>query len=65
MAFAYQSNVVDKERSLFHHGIIKILVSYLLGELGDSWESFLLVMSLGKMMSGPNGVPKPGKYLSR
>ena len=48
MACAYQSNVVDKEQSLFHHGIIKILVSYLLGELGYSWESFLPVMSLGK-----------------
>ena len=61
MAYAYQSNVADKEQSLFHHGIIKILVSYLLGELGDYWESFLPLMSLGKMMSGPNGGPKPGK----
>ena len=41
MACAYQSNVGEKERSLFNHGLIKILVSYRLGELGDSWESFL------------------------
>ena len=65
MACAYQSNVADKERSLFHHGIIKILVSYLLGELGDSWESFMPIMSLGKMMSGPDGDPKLGKDVSR
>ena len=37
----YHSNVGDKEQILFHHGIIKIHVSYWLGELGDSWESFL------------------------
>ena len=47
MACAYQSNVGDKEQSLFHHGIIKILVSYQLGELGDSWESFLACNEFG------------------
>ena len=48
MACAYQSNVGDKEQSLFHHGIIKILVSYRLGELGDSWESFLTHNEFGE-----------------
>ena len=48
MACAYQSNVGDKERSLFHRGLIKILVSYRLGELGDSWESFLTRNGFGE-----------------
>ena len=48
MACAYQSNVGEKERSLFHHGLIKILVSYRLGELGDSWESFLARNKFGE-----------------
>ena len=38
----------DKERSLFHHELIKILVSYQLGELGDSWESFLARNEFGE-----------------
>ena len=62
MACAYQSNVGGKEWSLFHHRLMKILVSYWLGELGDSWESFLVrTMSLGKMMSGPDEGPKLGE----
>ena len=48
MACAYQCNVGDKERSLLHHGLIKILVSYRLGELGDSWESFLARNEFGE-----------------
>ena len=38
----------DKEQILFHHGIIKILVSYQLGELGDSWETFLSCNEFGE-----------------
>ena len=58
MAGAYQSNVVDKEWSLFHHGLIKILVSYRLGELGDSWESFLARNEFGENDEWPRWRPK-------
>ena len=58
MAYAYQSNVADKEQSLFHHGIIKILVSYWLGELGDYWESFLTHNEFEKNEEWPRRRPK-------
>ena len=58
MACAYQSNVGDKERSLFHHGLIKILVSYRLRELGDSLESFLARNEFGENEEWPRRRPK-------
>ena len=58
MACTYQINVGDKERSLFHHGLIKILVSYWLGELGDSWESFLTRNGFGENEEWPLRRPK-------
>ena len=58
MACAYQSNVGDKEQILFHHGIIKILVSYQLKELGDSWESFLARDEFGENEEWPQQRPK-------
>ena len=58
MAYTYQINVGDKERSLFHHGLIKILVSYRLGELGDSWESFLTHNWFGENEEWPRRRPK-------
>ena len=42
MTSTYQTNVGDKSRSLFHHGLIKILVSCRLEELGETWDSFLV-----------------------
>ena len=53
MAYTYQINVGDKERNLFHHGLIKILVSYRLGELGDTWESFLIRNGFGENEEWP------------
>ena len=58
MACAYQSNVGEKERSLFHHGFIKILVSYRLGELGYSWEYFLARNKFGENEEWPRWRPK-------
>ena len=58
MACTYQMNVGDKERSLFHHGLIKILVSYRLRELGEAWESFLMRNGFGEMKNGPDEGPK-------
>ena len=42
MVCTYKTNVGDKERSLFHHRLIKIFVSYGLGEPRETWESFLM-----------------------
>ena len=53
MACTYQINVGDKERSLFHHGLITILISYRLGELGDTWESFLIRNGFGENEEWP------------
>ena len=53
MACTYQINVGDKERSLFHHGLIKILIAYRLGELGDNWEYFLICNGFGENEEWP------------
>ena len=58
MACTYQINVGDKERSLFHHELIKILVSYQLGELGDTWESFLIRNGFGENEEWPRQRPR-------
>ena len=57
MACTYQINVGDKEQSLFHHGLIKILISYQLGELGDTWESFLIRNGFGENEEWPKRRP--------
>ena len=61
MACAYQSDVGDKKRSLFHHGLITILVSYQLRELGDSWESFLARNEFGENDEWPRRRSKTRK----
>ena len=58
MACTYQTNVGDKERSLFHHGLIKILVSYQLGELGETWESFVMRNRVGGNGEWPKQRPR-------
>ena len=58
MACTYHINVGDKYRSLYHHGLIKILVSYQLGELGDTWESFLIHNGFGENEEWPRRRPK-------
>ena len=53
MACTYQMNIGDKETSLFHHGLIKILMSYRLGELEETWESFLMRNGFGENEEWP------------
>jgi hypothetical protein len=36
----YQRGFGNPDRSLFHHGLIKILVECHLTQIGDSWENF-------------------------
>ena len=58
MACTYQMNVGDKERSLFHHELIKILMSHQLGELGKTWESFLMHNGFGENEEWPRQRPR-------
>ena len=58
MASTYQSNVGDKNRSLFHHGLIKILVSSRLEELGQTWDSFLVRNGFGVNEEWPKQRPR-------
>ena len=58
MASTYQINVGDKNRSLFHHGLIKILVSYRLEELGQTWDSFLVRNGFGANEEWPKQRPR-------
>ena len=58
MASTYQSNVGDKNRSLFHHGLIKILLSSRLEELGQTWDSFLVRNGFGVNEEWPKKRPR-------
>ena len=58
MACTYQTNIGDKGRSLFHHRLIKILVSYRLGELGETWESFVMRNRFGGNGEWPKQRPR-------
>ena len=58
MASTYQSNVGDKNRSLFHHGLIKILMSSRLEELGQTQDSFLVRNGFGVNEEWPKQRPR-------
>ena len=58
MVTTYQSNVGNKNQSLFHHGLIKILVSSRLEELGQTWDSFLVRNGFGDNEEWPKQTPR-------
>ena len=58
MACTYKMNIGDKERILFHHRLIKIIVSYRLRELGEAWESFLMRNGFGENEEWPRQKPR-------
>ena len=58
MASTYHSNVGDKNRILLHHGLIKILVSCRLEELGETWDSFLVQNRFGANEEWPKQRPR-------
>ena len=58
MECTYQTNIEDKDRSLFHHALIKILVSYRLEELGETWDSFLVRNGFGVNEEWPKQRPR-------
>ena len=42
MAYVVHNTIGDHDRSLFHHGLIKILIRYQLFAIGKSWDQFLV-----------------------
>ena len=58
MASTYQTNIGDKDRSLFHHGLIKIIVSCRLEELSETWDSFLVRNGFGVNKDRPKQRPR-------
>ena len=58
MASTYQSNVGDKNRILFHHGLIKIPMSSRLEELGQTWDYFLVRNGFGVNEEWPKQRPR-------
>ena len=58
MESTYQSNVGDKNMILFHHGLIKILMSSELEELGQTWDSFLVRNGFGVNEKWPKQRPR-------
>ena len=58
MASAIQKNIGDKYRSLFHHGLVKILVKYQLSFIGKSWDQFIDENGFGQNEVWPFVRPK-------
>ena len=53
-----QNTVGNPDRSLFHHGLSKILVQHQLSLIGRSWDELLAENKLGSTQYWPNPPPK-------
>ena len=53
-----QNTIGDLDRSLFHHGLIKILVQHQLSLVGRSWDELLIINDLGLTQYWPNLCPR-------
>ena len=53
-----QSTIGNPNRSLFHHGMIKILIQHQLSLSCRSWDKFLVENKLGSTHYWPNHRPK-------
>ena len=60
MSHAVQS-FDNPERSLFHHGLVKIILHHQLSLKGKSWDEFLAECHLGPTQYWPNSSPKTRK----
>ena len=58
MAHSVQNVVGNPNISLFHHGLIKILVQHQLSLIGRSWDELLAENKLGSTQYWPNPPPK-------
>ena len=58
MAHSVQTTIGNPDRSLFHHGLIKILIQHQLSLSCKSWDEFLVGCKLGPTQYWPNPPPK-------
>ena len=58
MAHSVQTTIGNPDRSLFHHGLIKILIQHQLSLSCKSWDEFLVECKLGPTQYWPNPPPK-------
>ena len=58
MAHSVQSTIGNPDRSLFHHGLIKILIQHQLSLSCRSWDEFFIENKLGSTQYWPNPSPK-------
>ena len=61
MAHSVQNTIGNPNRSLFHHGLIKILIQHQLSLIGRSWDELLAENKLGLKQYWPNPSPKTCK----
>ena len=54
MAIAIQSTIAEHDRSLFHHGLVKILVQYQLSFINVTWDQFLSKNGFGQNEEWPS-----------
>ena len=64
MANKVQAKSEGNETSLFHHGLIKLLVLEELKRLGRDWSSFLFISGFEIDAITPKITPKPRDILS-
>ena len=58
MAHSIQTTIGNPDRSLFHHGLIKILIQHQLSMSCKCWDEFLVECKLGPTQYWPNPPPK-------
>ena len=58
MAIMVQCTIGNQDRSIFHHGLIKMLVPYQLVIVGKTWDEFLKDNEFGLTQFFPTYLPK-------
>ena len=58
MSNSVQTTISNPDRSLFHHGLVKIIIQHQLSLNGKSWDEFLIECQLGLTQYWPNPPPK-------
>ena len=58
MVVMVQRTIGNKDCSLFHHGLIKMLVQYQLVTVGKTWDEFLKENEFGLTQFWPTYLPK-------
>ena len=54
MAHSVQTTIGNLDRSLFHHGLVKIIIQHQLSLNCKSWDEFLIECQLGPTQYWPN-----------